>query len=91
MIDTELPGRPPFQCQEVAIGNERLQFYFRDILRCIRALYGDPEFAQDLIFVPERHYTDKEQIQRLYSDLYTGDWWWSVQVRNGALRWPYYS
>ena len=85
-IDTELPGRPQFQCQEVVIGNEQLRFYFRDILRCIQALYGDPEFAHDLIFAPERHYVDKEQTQRVYSDMYTCDWWWSVQVRNRALK-----
>jgi hypothetical protein len=88
MIDTELPGRPPFRCQEVVIGNEQLQFHFRDILQCIWALYGNPEFVQDLHFAPERHYVDEEQTQRIYGDMYTGDWWWSVQVRNGTSNIP---
>ena len=60
LIIDNLPGRrPPFQCQDVLIGNEKLQFHFRDILLCIRAIYGDPEFAQDLVFAPERHYADQ--------------------------------
>ena len=77
-----MPGRPPFRCQDILIGNETLQFHFRDVLHCIRAIYGDPEFAQDLVFAPERHYVDHERTQRVYDEMYTGDWWWSVQVRN---------
>ena len=77
-----LPGRPSFQCQDISIGNETLQFYFRDVLECIHAIYGDPEFAQDLAFAPERHYVDHKRTQRVYSEMYTGDWWWSIQVRD---------
>jgi len=51
-------------------------------MHCIRAIYGDPEFAQDLVFSPKRHYVDDEQTQQVYSEMYTGDWWWSLQVRN---------
>jgi hypothetical protein len=80
LVDS-LPGRPSFKCQNVQIGNESLEFHFRDVLDCIRAIYGDPEFVQDLVFAPERHYVDRERTQRVYSDMYTGDWWWSVQVR----------
>jgi hypothetical protein len=84
MVDG-LPGRPSFQCQDLFIGNERLQFYFRDVLECIRAIYGDPEFARDLIFAPERHYVDHERTQRVYNEMHTGDWWWSIQVRHTRL------
>jgi Plavaka transposase len=80
-IIDELPGRPSFVCQDLAIGGETLHFYHRDILQCIRALYGDPEFARHLAFTPERHYTDPERTCRIYSDMHTGEWWWAVQVR----------
>jgi hypothetical protein len=56
MVDG-LPGRPPFKCQDIRIGGETLQFHFRDILDCIRGIYGDPEFVRDLVFAPERHYS----------------------------------
>jgi hypothetical protein len=81
MVDG-LPGRPPFKCQDIRIGGETLQFHFRDILDCIRGIYGDPEFVRDLVFAPERHYVDHERTRRVYSEMYTGDWWWSVQVSN---------
>ena len=80
IIDT-LPGRrPPFVCKDFTIGGERLSFYFRDITECIRSLYGDPNFVRDLAFAPERHYSDPQHANRIYSEMYTGDWWWAVQV-----------
>jgi hypothetical protein len=85
IIDNELPGRPPFQCQELIVGDDTLEFYFRDILQCIRTIYGDPEFTRDLVFAPERHYTDHERTCRVYSEMHTGDWWWAVQVRSHLL------
>lgn len=54
--------------------------FARDIIECVRALYGDPEHAQYLCFVPEKHYADAGKTQRLYHDMHTGMWWWSTQV-----------
>jgi len=55
-----LHGHPLFKCKDMKLGNESLQFHFRDILPCICVIYGDPEFAQDLVFSPEQHYVDDE-------------------------------
>ena len=80
-IDNNLPGRPAFQRKELAIGHERLEFYSRGVLDCIRSLFGDPQYAQDLVFAPERHYADNERKSHLYHEMYTCDWWWTTQVR----------
>jgi Plavaka transposase len=79
-IDDELPACPPFQCKEVSFGGECLEFYYRDTIKCIQAIYGDPQFAHDLVFAPERHYTSEERMCRIYNEMHTGDWWWKVQV-----------
>ncbi|KAH9967808.1 hypothetical protein BC827DRAFT_1122839 [Russula dissimulans] len=84
IIDKTLPGYPSFKSLAIKIGGEELQFHYRDILPSIQALYGNPEFVCDLIFAPEQHYLDSEKTHRVYSEMHTGDWWWSVQVRN----WP---
>ena len=86
VIDDSLPGRPPFKCQDLVIAGDTLQLYFRDVLQCIRTLYGDPEFARDLVYVPERHYTDCERKCRVYNEMHTGDWWWAMQVRSHMSR-----
>ena len=85
IIDSVLPGRPSFQCRQVFIGGENLEFYHRDIVNCIQSIYSDPEFAQDLVVIPERHYTDQGRTERIYNEMHTGDWWWAVQVRNTIL------
>lgn len=80
MIDDELPGCPPFQCKDVTFDEERLEFYYRDVMKCIRGIYGDPGFKSELVFAPERHYTSHERTCRVYNEMYIGDWWWKVQV-----------
>jgi hypothetical protein len=35
VIDTQLPGRPRFQCSALDIGDEELEFHWRDVLGCI--------------------------------------------------------
>jgi hypothetical protein len=82
IIDTQLNGPPSFQCKEVCIGNERLEFYCRDTLQCIRTLYGDLAFVQDLALTPVQLYTDAEKTCCVVNEMHTGDWWWSIQVRN---------
>ncbi|KAF8274207.1 hypothetical protein EI94DRAFT_1696143 [Lactarius quietus] len=63
---------PPFKCEDLVIASEKMQLYFWDILHCIRTLFGDPEFAHDLVFAPVHHYTDNQWTSRVYSEMYTG-------------------
>lgn len=79
-IIDKLPGRPKFEKSEVTLAGEKFDIWHRDILECIKALVGDPEFADKLKLVPERHYSDKDHLNRVYSDIHTGKWWWKVQV-----------
>jgi len=80
IIDESLPGRPRFQRQQVMVGNEVCDVYFRDVIACVKALFGDPDFAPYLVFVPEKHYVDETKKTRLYHDMNTGKWWWSTQA-----------
>lgn len=81
IIDEHIPGRPQFVCEEIHIGGESYSVFFRDIILCIRALFGDPSFAKRLVFGPERHYEDANHTKQIFSEMHTGKWWWSVQVR----------
>ncbi|THU82700.1 hypothetical protein K435DRAFT_444376 [Dendrothele bispora CBS 962.96] len=59
VIDHDLPSRrPAFSRQEVVVGGKAYDFYTRNALDCVRALYGNPDHAQYLSFTPERHYAD---------------------------------
>ncbi|KAI0338542.1 hypothetical protein BDW22DRAFT_1409533 [Trametopsis cervina] len=80
IIDSQLPAeRPRFQRTQVMVAGEPHILYYRDIIECIRSLFGTSEFAQYLVFAPERHYTDETRTTRLYHDMHTGKWWWWTQ------------
>ena len=85
IVDKAMPGRPQFETREVVVEGEMLELHSWNILECIRSIYGDPEFTQDLAIAPECHYADQERTDRVFSEMYTGDWWWAVQVRNSIL------
>ena len=80
IIDNHLPSRPRFVHREIVVGGQAFDVYFHDVLECIRALYGNPEFARTLIVAPEQHYIDEAKTKHLYHELHTRNWWWSRQV-----------
>ena len=81
-MDKSLPAlRPRFTRLKVTLGEEPHILYYRDIIQCIKALYGAAEFAQYLIFRPEQHYTDETKSIRLYHDMHTSKWWWWTQEK----------
>jgi hypothetical protein len=80
LLDTQLPGRPRFHRRDVEIAGETVTMYSRDVVECIKALYGNAQFAEHMIFKPERHYDKGNGGQRHYHDLHTGEWWWQMQV-----------
>lgn len=81
IIDKQLPGRPTFCREQIIVAGEAFDIYYRDVLECIKALYGDTDFVDYLAFAPERHYTDDNEMVRLYSDMHTGKWWWNTQKK----------
>jgi hypothetical protein len=81
MIDDSLPSRPRFERHEIMVGEEICEVYLRDTLECVKAIFGDPDFAPYLAFAPERHYADEDKTISMYHDMHTGKWWWSTQVR----------
>jgi hypothetical protein len=78
VIDTQLPDCPRFVRKDVEIAGETVSIYSRNIVDCIKVLYGNAKFAERMVFKPERHYD--QDNQRCYHDLHTGDWWWQMQV-----------
>ncbi|KAH8804139.1 hypothetical protein DL96DRAFT_1474768 [Flagelloscypha sp. PMI_526] len=79
IVDNKLPGRPEFRREEIQIHGEVFDLYLRDIIECIRSLWGEESFTEHLIFTPERHYSDPNKTNRLYHDMHTGKWWWATQ------------
>ncbi|KAN0136583.1 hypothetical protein V8E53_005630 [Lactarius tabidus] len=68
-----------FKCEEISLGGESFDIHFREVIPCIRALFSNPNFASRLNLVPEQHYLDEDHTVQIFSEMHTGNWWWSVQ------------
>ncbi|TEB30513.1 hypothetical protein FA13DRAFT_1792487 [Coprinellus micaceus] len=77
-INNHLPQHPQFERHEIIVAGKSFELYAHDIVECIRALWGDPEFAPYLVFEPEHHYANKNKTQQLYHDMHTGKWRWAT-------------
>ncbi|KAG1851214.1 hypothetical protein C8R48DRAFT_750017 [Suillus tomentosus] len=76
---TDLLEIDGFKREQIIVVGEAFDVFHRDIIECIKVLYSDPDFADFLIFAPERHYADEDQTVRLFHDMHTGQWWWDTQ------------
>lgn len=88
LIDHNICGHcPSFKTHDITVGNEVITLHACDILDCVKALYGDPEFAMFLKFKPERHYqvSAGHAKSHVYHDMHTVDWWWEVQVCTACI------
>jgi len=77
----KLPQQPKFTRHEIVIEGELYELYSCNIVECLKALWGDPDFLPYLVFEPERHYADDDHTVRMVHDMHTGRWWWDTQVR----------
>lgn len=70
-------------------GSEDFTIYKRCPVAVVRYLIGLARLRDHICYGPERHSTvtrDGRWI-RVYSEMWTGEWWWRMQVRfsvNGA-------
>ncbi|KAG2059405.1 hypothetical protein BDR06DRAFT_1003517 [Suillus hirtellus] len=81
IINKQLPGHPKFRCEQIVVSGEAFNVFYWDIIECVKALYGNLDFADFLVFAPECHYADKEQTVQLFHDMHTGKWWWDTQKK----------
>ncbi|KAG1810876.1 uncharacterized protein BJ212DRAFT_1448568 [Suillus subaureus] len=66
--------------EQVVVAGEAFDVYYHNIIKCVKSLYSDPDFARYLTFAPEQHHTDEDQMVHLFRDMHTGKWWWETQL-----------
>ena len=68
---------------------DELELWRRDPVACIRELIGNPAFDGDIAYAPEKVFRDRDKKIRIFDEMWTGDWWWEVQVRPTLFRVDY--
>ncbi|KAF8875514.1 hypothetical protein BD779DRAFT_1613422 [Infundibulicybe gibba] len=85
-----LPAGPQWECEIITapgdqvgedgeIVGEEMELWYRNPIECIQELVGNPAFSNSTSFVPERVYTSSDGDERIYDEMWTGDWWWNTQ------------
>ena len=93
----ELPTGPEWMCRIIqTVGKlldedgkpiiEEHELWIHDPIEGIRQLIGNPAFQEYMAYAPEKTYTDKNGRNRQYDKMWTGDWWWKVQVQSVNAR-----
>ncbi len=59
---------------------EELELWHRDPVECVKELMGNPAFRDLLVYAPEQAFRDEEGTNRIFDEMWTGDWWWDMQV-----------
>ncbi|KAJ7084764.1 hypothetical protein B0H15DRAFT_951261 [Mycena belliarum] len=93
----DLPGGVRWQCKEMDIKGdlpdldrdptgstmrgETVELWWRDPVECVRELIGNPMFRDAMRFAPEELYADANGDVRVFSEMWTGDWWQEIQKR----------
>jgi len=66
--------------EDGAMKRETVELWRRDPVECVEELIGNPALRDMMAYAPERAYADAKGDNRIYDELWTGDWWWETQV-----------
>ncbi|KAG9076840.1 hypothetical protein FRC06_009249 [Ceratobasidium sp. 370] len=92
-FETEVDNLPhgPEWCRETIRvptddGEEVLDLWKRDVVGMVEMLVRDRRFMRYMRFAPERHWNSEERVERVYDEMWSGEWWWRMQtiLGNGA-------
>jgi hypothetical protein len=77
-----LEDKTPWQHFTVNMSGDTQDYnvFAHNPLACIKALFGDPAFAEKMSFAPEKLYADPECQVRIYHEMNTGNWWCETQI-----------
>lgn len=82
-IVDSVPPRARWKTRELWFKNnpeDKHIVYHRDPIDAIKTLLGNPAHANDIVYRPKRVFTDASRDSRIYNEMWTGDWWNTVQV-----------
>ncbi|QRW13139.1 hypothetical protein RhiLY_12138 [Ceratobasidium sp. AG-Ba] len=78
-----LPRGPPWFRETIIVNgdqeNEILNLWKRDVIALIRYLLSDRRFIPHMRFAPERQYDSETRQNQIYSEMWSGKWWWRMQ------------
>lgn len=59
---------------------EEVKLWMWNPVDCVRKLMANPDFTKYVSYEPQQAFSDVRGNTRQYDEMWTGDWWWEVQV-----------
>lgn len=87
-----IPDRARWQHETLSFGDHPDDEYLlqsRDVIEAVMALLGNPAYAKHLVYKPSKLFKDASRKKRIYNEMWTGRWWWTVQVCLNIFCIPY--
>jgi len=87
MVDS-IPSRAEWKTKELWYKSDledKHTIRYRDPLQAIASLLGNPAHASDIVYCPSKIFTDSSKSKRIYNEMWTGDWWNTVQVSSSRV------
>jgi hypothetical protein len=53
---------------------------FRDPIKAIKSLFENPDNTKHLVYTPKKIYSDETKENRIFNEMWTGQWWHVLQV-----------
>ncbi|KAI6096640.1 hypothetical protein F5141DRAFT_1011824 [Pisolithus sp. B1] len=66
--------------EDGTLKHKQLELWQCDPVECMQEWMGNPAFQEVMLYVPKCAYTDAKGKNCIYDEMWTGDWWWNVQV-----------
>lgn len=82
-MDIKVDGNEPDLAKDPTgkvMRSEALELWFRDPVEIVEELIGNPQFREVMKYAPERVYADMEGKTQVINEMWTGSWWWEIQV-----------
>jgi len=83
-----VPARAEWKTQELWFKSDsdaKHIVHYRDPCDAVKSLLGNPTHAKDIVYRPRKIFTDSSRTCRIYNEMWTGDWWHTVQVSNHSF------
>ena len=68
------------------IVTENVELWRRDPVECVRELFSNPAFKNSIHYEPQKVYTDESKTERVFGEMWMGQWWWETQVSVMAVQ-----
>ncbi|KAG1892509.1 hypothetical protein F4604DRAFT_1566002 [Suillus subluteus] len=82
-IVNSVPPRACWKTRELWFKNDpehKHIIYHRNPIDAVKTLLGNPAHTNNIVYRPKRVFTNASRDSRIYNEMWTGDWWNTVQV-----------